>query len=112
MPVVVDRGVHSVRIEAQVVGAAATAANRGPVEAAEACAVQDVAWIDAAAPDKHQRRPLAEVWVMRLEKLPFNVVLLVGRVKPFKSIKSIVGEWDFGWMEFFEERELRDNQVM
>ena len=55
-PVVVDRGVHSVRIEAQVVGAAATAANRGPVEAAEACAVQDVAWIDEAAPDKHQRR--------------------------------------------------------
>ena len=49
---------------------------------------------------------------MRLEKLPFDVVLLVGRVKPFKSIKSIVGEWDFGWMEFFEERELRDNQVM
>ena len=49
---------------------------------------------------------------MRLEKLPFAVVLLVGRVKPFKSIKSLVGEWDFGWMEFFEERELRDNQVM
>ena len=49
---------------------------------------------------------------MRLEKLPFVVVLLVGRVKPFKSIKSLVGEWDFGWMEFFEERELRDNQVM
>ena len=39
---------------------------------------------------------------MRLEKLPFEVVLLVGRVKGFKSI---VGARDFrldGW--FFEER--------
>ena len=49
---------------------------------------------------------------MRLEKLPFAVVLLVGRVKGFKSIKSLVGERDFRWMEFFEERELRDSQVM
>ena len=38
---------------------------------------------------------LAEVWVMRLEKLPFDVVLLEGRVKPFKKYKSIVGARDF-----------------
>ena len=66
-----------------------------------ACEVQVAAWIDTATPDKHQRRStppprtnikgactivfaLAEVWVMRLEKLPFVVVLLVGRVNPLK----------------------------
>ena len=39
---------------------------------------------------------------MRLEKLPFVVVLLVGRVKPFKSIKSIVGMRDFRWVVFLK----------
>ena len=52
----VVRGVDSARIEVQVVGAAATVANRGPVAAVVACVVQDVAWVDVAAPDKHQRR--------------------------------------------------------
>ena len=46
-----------------------------------------------------------EVWVMRLEKLPLVVVLLVGRVKPFKSIKSLAGVWGFRWT-VFKEREL------
>ena len=55
VPVEVVRGVDSVRIEVQVVGAAAIVANRGPVEAEVACVGQEVAWIDAAAPDKHQR---------------------------------------------------------
>ena len=56
VPVVVVRGVDSVRTEVQVVGAVATASNRGPVVAAVACVVQVVAWTDVAAPDKHQRR--------------------------------------------------------
>ena len=50
------RGVDSVRIEAQVVGAVAIGADRGPVAAVVACVVQVVAWIDEAALDKHQRR--------------------------------------------------------
>ena len=86
VPEVVVRGVDSVRIEAQVVGVGATTTDRGPVVAEVACGVQVVVWADPAALDKHQRRlhstivfALAEVWVMRLEKLPFDVVLLVGR---------------------------------
>ena len=55
VPAAVVRGVDSARIEVQAVGAVAIDANRGPVEAAVACAVQ-AAWIDVATPDKHQRR--------------------------------------------------------
>ena len=38
---------------------------------------------------------------MRLEKLPFEVVLLVGRVKPFMDyvwLECLSGVWDFSWM--------------
>ena len=59
VPVVVVRGVDSVRTEVQGVGVVvivAIVANRGPVVAVVACVAQEVAWIDAAAPDKHQRR--------------------------------------------------------
>ena len=56
VPGVVVRGADSVRTEVQVVGAVAIVANRGPVDAVVACAVQVVAWTDVAAPDKHQRR--------------------------------------------------------
>ena len=55
VPVVAVRGVDSVRIEVQEVGVVAIVANRGPVEAAVACAVQVAAWKDEAALDKHQR---------------------------------------------------------
>ena len=50
------RGADSVRIEGQVVGVEAIVANRGPVAATVARVAQVVAWIDDAAPDKHQRR--------------------------------------------------------
>ena len=56
IPEVVVRGVDVARGEAQAVGAGAIAADRGPVGAVGACAAQVVAWIDVAAPDKHQRR--------------------------------------------------------
>ena len=56
VPVVVVRGVDSVRIEAQAVGVVAIVADRGPVEAAVACVAQVFAWPDTTAPDKHQRR--------------------------------------------------------
>ena len=56
VPAVVVRGVDSVRTEVQVVGVGATTTDRGPVDAAVACVVQAVAWIDITAPDKHQRR--------------------------------------------------------
>ena len=56
VPVVVVRGVDSVRIEEQEVGVVAIDANRGPVVADEACEAQEAAWSDDATPDKHQRR--------------------------------------------------------
>ena len=57
VPVVAARGVDIARSEAQVVGAGATTTDRGPVVAEVACVVQVVvAWVDVAAPDKHQRR--------------------------------------------------------
>ena len=56
VPAAVVQGEDSARIEVQDVGAGAIVANRGPVDADAACAVQGVAWIDVAAPDKHQRR--------------------------------------------------------
>ena len=56
VPAEVVRGEDSARIEVQVVGTGAIAANRRPVEADAACAVQVVAWFDFAASDKHQRR--------------------------------------------------------
>ena len=57
VPAAAARGADLVRIEAQVVGVVASDTNRGPVEAVVACEVQVVAWVDVAAPDKHQRRP-------------------------------------------------------
>ena len=56
VPIIAVRRVDPVRIEVQVVGVEATVVNRGPVVAEVACDVQGVAWIDVAAPDKHQRR--------------------------------------------------------
>ena len=56
VPVVVVRGVDSVRSEEQAVGDVTIVANRGPVDAVVACVVQAAAWIDATAPDKQQRR--------------------------------------------------------
>ena len=56
VPVVDVREVDSVRIEEQVVGAGAITANRRPVVAVVAREIQVVAWVDDAAPDKHQRR--------------------------------------------------------
>ena len=56
VPVGVVRGADAAWIEVQGVGDGATTTDRGPVVAVSACAVQEVAWIDAAAPDKHQRR--------------------------------------------------------
>ena len=56
VPAAVARGEDSARREVQAVGGVAIVANRGPVDAAVACEVQDAAWIDEAAPDKHQRR--------------------------------------------------------
>ena len=56
VPAVVSRGEDSARIEAQGVGVVSIEADRGPVAAVVACVVQIVAWIDVAAPDKHQRR--------------------------------------------------------
>ena len=56
VPDVAARGVDSARIEVQVVGVEATAANRGPVEAEVACVAQAATWNDMPAPDKHQRR--------------------------------------------------------
>ena len=54
---VVGRWVDEAWGEVQGVGAGATAANRRPVVAEVACVVQVVvAWVDVAAPDKHQRR--------------------------------------------------------
>ena len=50
------RGADIAWVEVQVVGVAATAADRGPVEAAVTCVAQAAAWVDVAAPDKHQRR--------------------------------------------------------
>ena len=56
VPAVAVRGVDVAWIEVQAVGVGATTTDRGPVVAAVACAVQTEAWIDVAAPDKHQRR--------------------------------------------------------
>ena len=56
VPADAARGVDEAWTEVQVVGAGATTTDRGPVEAAAACVVQVVAWIDVAVPDKHQRR--------------------------------------------------------
>ena len=56
VPEVAVRGVDSARIEVQIVSVVAIKADGGPVAAAVACVVQGVAWIDAAAPDKHQGR--------------------------------------------------------
>ena len=56
VPGTAERGADSARTEVQVVGVAATVADRGPVVADVACVVQEVAWIDVAASDKHQRR--------------------------------------------------------
>ena len=56
VPAVVSRGEDSARIEAQGVGVVSIEANRRPVVTVVACVVQIVAWIDVAAPDKHQRR--------------------------------------------------------
>ena len=56
VPAAAVRGEDDARIEGQVVGDAAIVANRGPVDAVVACEVQNAAWIDVAAPDKHQRR--------------------------------------------------------
>ena len=56
VPEVVARGVDSVRMEDQAVGAVAIAANRGPVVAFDACAAQGTARTGIPAPDKHQRR--------------------------------------------------------
>ena len=56
VPVVGARGADAAWVEAQAVGVVAIVANRGPVVAFVACVVQVVAWIDEAAPDKHQRR--------------------------------------------------------
>ena len=56
IPAVAVRRDGSVRSEGQTVGVAAIAADRGPVAAFGACAVQVVAWTDIPAPDKHQRR--------------------------------------------------------
>ena len=55
-PVVVVRGVDVDCVEVQVVGARAITANRGPVDTDVACTTQVGAWVDEAAPDKHQRR--------------------------------------------------------
>ena len=56
VPVAAVRGVGVAWIEEQAVGVGATTTDRGPVVAVVACGVQAVAWTDAAAPDKHQRR--------------------------------------------------------
>ena len=56
VPVVVERGVDAAWIEVQVVGVGATTTDRGPVDASTTRVAQAVAWIDGAAPDKHQRR--------------------------------------------------------
>ena len=56
VPGVVARGEDVAREEVQVVGAGAIVADRRPVVALVACVVQDAAWTDVAAPDKHQRR--------------------------------------------------------
>ena len=56
VPGVDVRGVDSDRTEGQVVGVAATEADRGPVAAVVVCVVQVAAWVDISAPDKHQRR--------------------------------------------------------
>ena len=55
VPAAAERGVDVAWIEVQAVGVGATTTDRGPVGAVAACAVQVVAWIDVAAPDKHQR---------------------------------------------------------
>ena len=52
----VVRGVDDAWVKGRVVGEGATTTDRGPVVANVACGVQVVAWIDVAAPDKHQRR--------------------------------------------------------
>ena len=46
-----------IRVKEQGVGVGAIVADRRPVVAVVACAVQGVAWADVTAPDKHQRRP-------------------------------------------------------
>ena len=56
VPVVIIRGENGARIEGQVVCIVIIVADGWPIEACEACAAQDVAWIDVAASDKHQRR--------------------------------------------------------
>ena len=56
VPAEAVRGEDEAWREAQVVGEGTITTNRGPVVAVAACVVQDVAWIDVAAPDKHQRR--------------------------------------------------------
>ena len=56
VPVVADRGTDSVRAEVQDVSVGTRGADRGPVEAVVARVAQVVAWDDATAPDKQQRR--------------------------------------------------------
>ena len=56
VPAAVVRGVDIARAEVQVVGEGTSTADRGRVVAAVACVGQVVARVDAAAPDKHQRR--------------------------------------------------------
>ena len=56
VPVDGARGVDEACEEDQVVGVGATTTNGGPVAAEAACVVQVAAWVDVAAPDKHQRR--------------------------------------------------------
>ena len=56
VPDEVARGVDVAWAEVQVVGVGAITTDRGPVVAVGACAAQVAAWIDVAAPDKHQRR--------------------------------------------------------
>ena len=56
VPGEVGRRGDSVQVDVLVVSVVTTATDRGPVEAAVACVAQVEAWIDVAAPDKHQRR--------------------------------------------------------
>ena len=56
VPVAAARRADVARIEVQEVSEAAIVADRGPVGTVVACVAQVAAWIDTAAPDKHQRR--------------------------------------------------------
>ena len=46
---------------------------------------------------------------MRLEKLPFDVVLLVGRVKPFKKIVYLIG--CYAWRMTYESVVFLSGQI-